>query len=105
MSLSMLLNKRVTLKARAAGQDAAGQPAITWSDVVTVWAGVVDLSGREFLAAGGAQNATQTKITIRYRAGVTPAMRVVCGADTYNIETVLGQDRRSLTLMCSRLEA
>jgi hypothetical protein len=31
-----------------------------------------------------------------------PAMRALCGADVYDIEAVLGQDRRVLTLMCSR---
>ena len=97
------LNKRVTIQSPATGQDATGKPTTGWTDVATVWASIVDISGREYVAAGGLQNSAQTKITIRYRSGIVPSMRVVHGADTFNIEAVLGQDRRSLLLMCSRL--
>lgn len=97
------LDQRVTLQTPATGQDAAGEPTAGWTDVVTVWASVVDISGREYVAAAGVQNAAQTKIGIRYRAGVVPAMRVLHGATAYNIEAVLGQDKQSLLLMCSRL--
>ena len=97
------LNKRVTIQSPATGQDATGEPTTGWTDVATVWASIVDVSGREYVAAGGLQNSAQTKIMIRYRSGIVPSMRVVHGSDTFNIEAVLGQDRRSLLLMCSRL--
>lgn len=98
------LDKRITIHAHATGQDANGEPATGWTTFATVWAGIRDLSGREFLAASGTQNAANTKITMRYLSGVTPAMRVTHGSNTYNIESVLGQDKRSLLLMCSRAE-
>lgn len=97
------LNKRITIQSPATGQDATGEPTTGWTDVATVWASIVDVSGREYVAAGGLQNSAQTKITIRYRAGIVPSMRVVHGSDAYNVEAVLGQDKRSLLLMCSRL--
>ena len=97
------LNKRVLIQSPATGQDATGEPTTGWTDVATVWASIVDVSGREYVAAGGLQNSAQTKITIRYSSGIVPSMRVVHGADTFNIEAVLGQDKRSLLLMCSRL--
>ena len=97
------LNKRITIQSPATGQDATGEPTTGWTDVATVWASIVDVSGREYVAAGGLQNSAQTKITIRYRAGIVPSMRVVHGSDAYNVEAVLGQDRRGLLLMCSRL--
>ena len=96
------LNKRITIQSPATGQDATGEPTTGWTDVATVWASIVDVSGREYVAAGGMQNSAQTKITIRYRAGIVPSMRVVHGSDAYNVEAVLGQDRRGLLLMCSR---
>ena len=96
------LNKRVLIQSPATGQDAMGEPTTGWTDVATVWASIVDVSGREYVAAGGMQNSAQTKITIRYRAGIVPSMRVVHGSDAYNVEAVLGQDRRGLLLMCSR---
>lgn len=102
MTLAYQLSRRVTLQAPLAGQDEYGEALAGWADVATVWADVQDISGREFVAAGGTQNAVQTKITIRHRAGVASSMRVLDGPDIYNVEAVLGQDRRSLTLMCSR---
>lgn len=101
------LNKRITIQSPATGQDENGEPLTGWTNFVTegdgkVWASIVDVSGREYVAAGGMQNSAQTKITIRYSAGIVPSMRVVHGSDAYNVESVLGQDGRSLLLMCSR---
>jgi SPP1 family predicted phage head-tail adaptor len=96
------LNRRVTIEQQSTTQDEYGQPVETWTEVATVWADIRDITGKEFVSAQATQNPVQTKITIRYRAGILPAMRVVHGSDTYNIEAVLGQDRISLLLMCSR---
>ena len=97
------LNKRVLIQSPATGQDATGEPTTGWTDVATVWASIVDVSGREYVAAGGLQNSAQTKITIRYRSGIVPSMRVVHGATIYGIEAVLEQGRDALLLMCVRL--
>lgn len=97
------LNKCVTIQLNTPTQDGSGETVDSWATFATVWAEIKDISGREFLAAAATQNATTTKIVIRHLAGVLPSMRVVHGADTFNIEAVLGQDGRSLMLMCSRL--
>lgn len=99
------LDKRITIEAPAAGQDAFGEPSTTWTTVAPMWASLKDLTGREFLAAAAVQNAVQTKITIRYPGNavtILPGMRVVHGADVYNIEAVLGQDKVMRVLMCSK---
>jgi SPP1 family predicted phage head-tail adaptor len=96
------LSTKVTIQKSVTGQDESGQPINKWADVATVWANVTDISGREFIASAALQNTVQTKITIRYRAEVVPAMRVIHQASIYNIEAVLGQDKTSLLLMCSR---
>ena len=97
------LNSRVTIQSLGVTQDATGEVIEGWSTFATVWADVRDVSGREFLAAQSTQNVIQTKILIRYLDGVIPSMRVVDGADTYNIETALRQGKVGLLLMCSRL--
>ena len=99
------LRERITIQAAATGQDSYGAPAQGWVDVATsVPASVQDLNGREYLAAAAMQNAVQTKIMIRYLAAVVPAMRVLHGANTYNIEAVLDKDghRREMLLMCRK---
>lgn len=107
MTIAQRLNKRVLLQKRVQGKTAGGAPIDTWQNVITtgdgtIWAGVRDLTGRQFVAAGGTQNEVQTKIEIRYRLGITAAMRVVHGVEVYNIEAVLEQEGKSLLLMCSK---
>lgn len=97
------LNRRITFQALSKVQDETGQLVDTWDNVTNAWAAIADISGREFLGADAQQNAAQTKITIRYRAGITTAMRVLHGSDTYSIHAVLGTDRVLLLLMCERL--
>jgi SPP1 family predicted phage head-tail adaptor len=107
MSVSADMDKRVTLQAPPTGRNAMNEPSGDWTNIVTdgdgkVWASVVDLTGREYVNAGGTQNTVETKIQIRYRDGITAKMRVLHSADVYTIEAVLGQDRWTLLLMCSR---
>jgi SPP1 family predicted phage head-tail adaptor len=102
MSLAVTLNRRVTLQAMSSAQDATGEEVNGWADVVTVWASVIDISGREFVAAMAEQSSTQTKVAIRYRDGITTSMRLIYSGRIYDIEAVLGEDRRTLTLMCAK---
>jgi SPP1 family predicted phage head-tail adaptor len=102
-AIAYTLNKRVTLQQLSAARDAAGQPLPdAWVDVVTVWAGIRDLLGKQYVAAQATQNPVTSEITIRFREGVTAAMRVVHGADIYDVQDVQGQDRRTLKLMAIR---
>jgi len=106
------MNERVTIQAPDTTQDETGEMVAGWTDFAPpVWAGIVDISGREYVAAGATQASAKTKITIRYMPGIVPEMRVVHGWSTgsppepltvYNIESVLGQDRKQLVLMCTR---
>lgn len=99
------LNQRVTLRSKAVTQDVWGAPVETWSDVDTVWAAVEPLSGREFFAAAQVQAEQLTRITIRYRTGVTPAMLVAHGARRYDVQAVIDWRERHefLQLMCREL--
>ena len=97
------MNSRVTIQSQSLIENEIGERVDVWIDEFTVWASVKDVSGREFVAAGGVQSAAQTKILIRHRSGVAPAMRAVCGGVTYNILAVLVQDKASMLLMCERL--
>lgn len=103
MALAAQLYYRITIQARAATQDAFGQQAVTWSDVATVWAGIEHIDGRETVASGTVNPAATAKITIRFRADVTPAMRVTYRGDAYDIVAVLPQqNHRALLLLCTR---
>lgn len=70
------LTERVTLQASALGRDAIGGPTETWADSATVWASVKPLNGRQINQAQQVGAAVAKAITIRWRAGVSAAMRV-----------------------------
>jgi len=81
-----------------------GEVENSWIAVGTLWAEVAPLSAREFVAAQAMQNAVTTRITIRYRAGVTSKHRIQFRGQTFNIEGVLPDPvsgREYLTLACS----
>ena len=103
------LDKRILIQSPPTGQDDNGEPLTTWTDFVTdtpdhkVFAAMKDLSGREFLAAQATQNEVSTTFDIAMRTGIVSSMRVIEGADIYNIISALRKGNRDLLLMCSRV--
>lgn len=88
------LNKRVTFQQPAAARDAYNQPSGAWTDVATCWASIEPLSAKESFLAGAAQSAVTHKITIRYRAGLTAAMRAVYLGRYFSIQALIDRGER-----------
>ena len=98
------LDQRVTLQEPSTAVDALGQRVESWVDVATLWARAQPLRGREFFAAGQMQSEASVKFTIRWRAGVTGAMRVLWrGVPHALVAEPMDVDgrREALELMCS----
>lgn len=102
MSIAHRLRHRVTIEQRTQTRDEFGGVVESWETVAIVPAEVWPLSGREFVAAQAEQAGVTTRITIRYQAGIEPAMRITHDGRTYNIKAVLPDStlRRHITLMC-----
>lgn len=99
------LRDRITIQMRATTDDAAGEPTLSWSNFATnIAANATDVSGSEYIAGQALVNAVITTIVIRYRVGVTAAMRVLSRGVVYNIQAVLEPEnkRREMHLMCVR---
>jgi len=96
------LRHRVTLQELVTTYNEYNEPVQAWQDVAAVWGFVEPLSGREFFAAEQIQARVSTRITIRYRAGIVPTMRVLWSGKTYNIRAVIDTEGRheELQLMC-----
>ncbi|MBK8916372.1 MAG: phage head closure protein [Phycisphaerales bacterium] len=98
------LNKRVTLQSQVTTQDDHGTESTTWSDVLTCWAWVRPVSGRELLAAQQPQVVHDTRIRIRFPAGIAVGakMRVNFGGRLYDIVGVVDLEERHiwLELLC-----
>lgn len=95
-------DKHVTLQSKSVTRNSIGEEVVTWIDVATVWARVEPIRGREFFAAAQMQDATDHRVTIRYRTGVVREMRVVWGSLTLDIVSVIDVNARkeNIELMC-----
>lgn len=97
------LNRRVTIESQGTTQDEFGGVSSGWTTVAEVWAAIAPKSGRELVAAKAAASEVSTTVSIRYRAGITPAMRVNYGGKFYNITAVIDRDdaHKYLDLECT----
>lgn len=82
--------------------DALGQPIPGWTDVATVWGDIRMQSGLEAIKAGASVSTVQASIRVRYRAGITAGMRVLCNLQVYNIVAVMPDvgGREYVDLVC-----
>ena len=72
------LRHRVSLESVTNAQDPnTGEVTQTWQSLGDVFASIEPLSAREFIQSAADQAQVVARITIRYRAGVTAAMRIV----------------------------
>lgn len=108
------LRHRIHIDERVTSQDEHGEPIVTWTPWATNEpAQIADISGREFFAGQGIAAEVTTRITIRWRSGLVPTMRirhvVEDGSppvvDYYDIKRML-RDQESgrdfVTMMCTR---
>ena len=96
-----LLDRRLTLERPVRAGDGFGGATETYVTVAQVWAAVETLGGGVARAGGALETAAGARVTIRWRAGVAPLMRLTGGGETYVIEAVrpVGR-RRFLELSC-----
>jgi len=99
------LRHRVTIQELVRADDGYGGIIETWQDVATVWAAVEPLRGSERYRAQQVQAELSHKVTMRYRAGVKPQMRLLHNGRVLNIEAVIDAEERHrwLELLCSEV--
>ncbi|MDB5992403.1 MAG: head-tail adaptor protein [Herbaspirillum sp.] len=78
---------------------------LTWFDfAVNVPAAIRPLSSRELVAAQAVQSETSHEITIRYRPGITAAMRAVYNGRYFNFSRPLNTEERNIELVIPATE-
>lgn len=99
---SSRLNRRITLQQRGT-PNPMGPSAADWSDVVTTWAEIRPLQGRELVSAQAINAEVTHEVLIRYRANVTSSMRAVYQGRVLDIRAVLDEvtAHRFQRLLCS----
>lgn len=106
MNLSGGLRHRVDIQVHEDTQDSnTGEMVVGWTTVYeSVPAKIEPLSVREYLQSQADQSEVTTRITIRYRAGITAAMRLLHGSTIYNPAGILADVKSGqeyLTIPCS----
>lgn len=96
------LDQRIVIERLIEGFDELGQPINQWLPIVTTWAHVEPLTGREYIAAGALLSEVTARISLRYRPGITAADRVIHNGKVYGVEAVadVHSSRRELQLQC-----
>lgn len=100
------LDQRIHLERLSEGRDKYGQPVFEWLYVLSAWAAVEPLTGREYHAAMATAAESTQRIRMRHRQDVTPDLRVKHGDLYYDIQSVADVDSqgRELHLMCKRVQ-
>jgi len=94
MTRAGTMRERITIQSETASADGQGGSTSGWTTFSTVWARVQPLRGREQREALQVQDEQVYQVTVRYLAGVTPKMRILWGARTLNIRSVVNADER-----------
>lgn len=92
------LDQRVTLQQATRTADGLGGYVKGWSDVATLWARVEPLAGRERDMAQQVESPRDYRVTIRRRADVTTAHRLLWQGNALNIRFVADEGARALYL-------
>lgn len=98
------LADRITLQTATITRDSVGGPVETWADTITVWANVVDLTGKAINEAQQVGSLVNRRVTIRWRASITAALRVkFADGRTAKVAFVRESQRREyLELHCEK---
>jgi SPP1 family predicted phage head-tail adaptor len=94
-----LLRSRVYLQTLTRTEDEGGGGVGAWGGEVAAWARLEHVAGNERLRGMQVVPGTTELITIRYRAGVTTAMRVRYGSRLFDIKDVSDPDERRTVLL------
>jgi SPP1 family predicted phage head-tail adaptor len=94
------LRRRAVLEAPGGSADGAGGIDETWTTVAGLWAAIVPLGGDERFTADRTAGHVSHRITLRYRTGVEPGMRLRLGARIFEIRSAVDRDERRRFLDC-----
>jgi SPP1 family predicted phage head-tail adaptor len=102
------LTSRITIQSRSAVQDSFGAQQLVWTDLITVWAAIEPLTGRELESAQRMASEVSHQITVRFQpifadTRIVAGYRVICKGRIFNIQACMNEDERNavITLLAS----
>ena len=99
------LRRRIALQRNYPTQAADGSRVDDYRTIAVVWGSIMELRGKEYLAAREAKSETSAKIRIRYRSDVKAEWRALHAGRIFDIEHVidLGGRKEMLELMVAEI--
>jgi len=97
------MRHRITFQEPVKTPDGYKGHTVQWQDVVTVWASVEPLSGREYFYSHQIKAEVTHRVRIRYRTDITIKMRAKLSEDrALEIESILDlkERRETLEILC-----
>lgn len=94
------LRHRLTLEEAERVSDGGGGFTETWVEVAIVSAALRPSGGSEGIDSGRLAGRVTHEVTLRYRAGVVPAMRFRQGSRVFHILAAFDEDERKHWLRC-----
>jgi len=85
----------IKVQERVESQDEYGEVVNTWTDLFADYAEVIRLSGREFFSQARVAADVDTRVTIRYRAGIKAKQRIMFEGTTFDIQSVMPDQKRT----------
>lgn len=91
-NMATRLRHRLTLQQEIKTADGAGGYVRSWQNVADLWAEIDSANGKSYghekLYAGQVQAEISHKVMIRYRSGISTAMRLLFGNRVFNIRSI-----------------
>lgn len=94
------MRHHLTLEAVARSPDGGGGVTESWTSVADVWAAVIPVTGGESVVGEGVSGRITHVVFMRWRADVTPAMRLRFGTRLLDITAVIDVEERGRHLKC-----
>ena len=99
------LNEQVTIQTATVTRGTANAEVVSWADVATVWAKIVERGGREPILADRPVMLVAYEVTIRAGVTVTHQDRLAWGDKTLAIDTVTPRRTEgTIVLRCMEVE-
>lgn len=96
------LRHRITFQQSIETPDGHKGHTVKWQDIVTVWASVEPLSGREYFYSHQIKAEVTHRVKMRYKEGITPKMRIKYRDRILKMESILDLKERHevLEILC-----
>lgn len=98
------LRHRLSLERASRTADGGGGAAEDWITIAQLWGQIRPTGGDEIVDSDGLSGRISHEITLRYRTGIGPAMRLISGSRRFEIVAVIDIDERRCWLKCLCVE-